>query len=105
MHLVEGGFIMTISINGTNGITYPDSTVQSTSTLPSAPAVGTIIFAKMIASGSSGVTIEHGENRSGTLLWYSDDASSNGPNVGVGTWRCLGYSTNLDRATAWLRVS
>ena len=96
---------MTTSINGTNGITYPNATTQDTANLPFAPEVGTIIFAKMIASGSSGFIMPHGQNRSGSQLWYSDSAGSNGPNVGVGLWRCLGYSVNLDRTTAWLRVS
>ena len=96
---------MTVTINGTSGITYPDSTTQNTANLPNPTDIGAVIFAKAIASGSGTATIAHGATRSGSGLWYSDSVGSNGPSVGVGTWRCLGYVTNLDRTTAWMRVS
>ncbi len=96
---------MTTSINGTTGITYPNSSTQDSIELPAPTDVGAIIFAKAIASGSQAGTIAFGQNRAGTNLWFSDSVGSNGPNVGVGTWKCLGYITNLDRTSAWVRVS
>lgn len=94
---------MTVSISGTNGITYPDSTTQNTFNT-SVTEIGSIIFAQANPTGQT-LTIDYGETRSGTLLWYTNGGGQDGANVGVGTWQCLGWINNADRGTAWQRIS
>lgn len=57
-------------------------------------------------TGSTALIINPGDTRAGSSLWYTSRGSEGGAGGSPsGTWRCMGYTSNTDRGTVWLRIS
>jgi hypothetical protein len=68
-------------------------------------AVGTFAFAMISAStASTSVSVPNGTTTSS--LFYTDRSASNSASYKTsGTWKCMGYATNEDRGTVWMRIA
>lgn len=68
-------------------------------------AVGTYAFLQAGTSSGS-YTANPGDERAGSGLYYTNrSASETTSPQPSGTWQCMGYMNNLDRATTWVRIS
>lgn len=67
--------------------------------------VGTFAFAMISTStNSTSVSVPNGTTTSSLL--YTDRSASNSASYKTsGTWKCMGYSTNEDRGTVWMRIA
>ena len=68
-------------------------------------AVGTFAFAMISTStASTSVSVPNGTTTSS--LFYTDRSASNSASYKTsGTWKCMGYATNEDRGTVWMRIA
>jgi hypothetical protein len=118
---------MPVTINGTGGVTFNDSTTQSTAAVApttaqvlnatsgaSVGAVGTYAFLRYIVPIST--TVNPGDTLAGSSLNYASMATTSigFPSVGSaasGTWRLMGYMNNSSvdstsaRISVFLRIS
>ena len=111
---------MPVTINGTAGVTFNDSSTQSTAAVvnttsvlnataaASLGAVGTYAF----LYNTTTATTNAGETRAGSTLFYANAGAGNPTPAASGTWRCMGrtiydvYETaTFYRVTVWLRIS
>jgi hypothetical protein len=68
-------------------------------------AVGTYAFLQA-GTGSGTFTANPGDERAGSGLYYTNRSASETTSVQPsGTWQCMGYMDNLDRATLWVKIS
>ena len=67
--------------------------------------VGTYAFAMISTStASTSVSVPNGTTTSS--LFYTDRSASNSASYKTsGTWKCMGYATNEDRGTVWMRIA
>ena len=67
--------------------------------------VGTYAFLQA-GTGAGSFTANPGDTRAGSGLYYTNrsaqETTSPQPS---GTWQCMGFMNNLDRATTWIRIS
>ena len=68
-------------------------------------AVGTYAFLQA-GTGAGSFTASPGATRAGSGLYYTNRSASETTSPRPsGTWRCMGFMNNLDRATTWVRIS
>jgi hypothetical protein len=114
---------MGMTISGTSGITYPDSTTQSTAFSTTYGAIGTYVFGFTLSTGQvagntySGSAIFPGgigENNTAAVTGDSTVVTTNysgdGPTALSGTWRAMGqHNLNsggaIRRFTLYVRIS
>jgi len=67
--------------------------------------VGTYAFA-LIAFSTASTSVSVTNNTTTSSLFYSCRSASNSSSYKTsGTWKCMGYATNEDRATVWMRIA
>ena len=66
--------------------------------------VGTYAFLMRSTSTGSSTVFPNG-TYSSSLLYTDRSASSSASYTTSGTWKCMGYTTNYDRGTVWLRIA
>jgi len=98
---------MAVTINGTNGVTFNDATVQTSAPTVNntvGSSVGSLVFATHESSTSP---INYGDSIAGSLL-YPTSAAGSLTSALTGTWRCLGSATTSSRqsrSTLWVRIA
>jgi len=70
----------------------------------SAGDVGTYAFLMRSTSTGSSTVFPNG-TYSSSLLYTDRSASNSSSYTTSGTWKCMGYTTNYDRGTVWLRIA
>lgn len=99
--LAAGGASTVLTSDGTD-ISWQAAAATVPTTLN---AVGTYAFLQA-GTGSGAFTADPGDERAGSGLYYTNrSASETTSPQPSGTWRCMGFMNNLDRATTWVRIS
>jgi len=99
--LAPGTAGQVLTSDGTD-VAYADAAATAPTTLD---AVGTYAFLQA-GTGSGAFTADPGDERAGSNLYYTNRSASETTSVQPsGTWQCMGYMNNLDRATLWVKIS
>ena len=99
--LAPGTAGQVLTSDGTD-LAYADAAATVPTTLD---AVGTYAFLQA-GTGSGSFTANPGDTRAGSGLYYTNrSANETTSPQPSGTWRCMGYMNNLDRATVWVKIS